>query len=157
MREELLVSVQDVPVPRSEVFPFFEDPSNLEALTPPWLSFRILTPAPLPRGEGAVYEYRLTVRGLPLRWRTLIEPFEPGRRFVDRQIAGPYALWHHTHRFEDLPGGGTRLVDQVRYRVGWGLLGRIAHALWVRRDLERVFAYRREAIAARFGAAERAA
>jgi hypothetical protein len=157
MREELLVSVQDVPLPRSEVFPFFEDPSNLEALTPPWLSFRILTPAPLPRGEGAVYEYQLKVRGLPLRWRTLIEAFEPGRRFVDRQIAGPYALWHHTHRFEDLPGGGTRLVDRVRYRVGWGLLGRIAHALWIRRDLERVFAYRREAIAARFGALDRAA
>ncbi len=157
MREELLISIQDVPAPRSEVFPFFEDPANLEALTPPWLRFRILTPAPLPRGEGAVYEYRLKVRSLPLRWRTLIEAFEPGRRFVDRQVAGPYALWHHTHRFEDLPGGGTRLVDQVRYRVGWGLLGRIAHALWVRRDLERVFAYRREAIAARFGALDLAA
>jgi hypothetical protein len=151
VREELLVSVQDVPAPRSAVFPFFEDPSNLEALTPPWLRFRILTPAPLPRGEGAVFDYRLEVRGLPLRWRTLIEAFEPGRRFVDRQIAGPYALWHHTHRFEDLPDGGTRLVDLVRYRVGWGLLGRLAHRLWVRRDLERVFAYRRQAIAERFG------
>lgn len=157
MREELLISIQDVPAPRCEVFPFFEDPANLEALTPPWLGFRILTPAPLPRGEGAVYDYRLSVRGLPLRWRTLIEAFDPGRRFVDRQVAGPYALWHHTHRFEDLPGGGTRLIDQVRYRLGWGPLGRIAHALWVRRDLERVFAYRREAIAARFGALDRAA
>jgi hypothetical protein len=156
VREELLVSVQDVPAPRGEVFPFFEDPSNLEALTPPWLGFRILTPAPLPRGEGAVFDYRLAVRGLPLRWRTLIEVFEPGRRFVDRQVAGPYALWHHTHRFEDLPGGGTRLVDQVRYRVGWGLLGRIAHALWIRRDLQRVFAYRRAAISARFGSLDAA-
>ncbi len=157
MREEILMSVQDVPAPRGAVFPFFEDPSNLEALTPPWLSFRILTPAPLPRGEGAIYEYQLKVHGLPLRWRTLIEAFEPGRRFVDRQVAGPYALWHHTHRFEDLPGGGTRLVDQVRYRVGWGILGRIVHRLWVRRDLERVFAYRRQAIAARFGSLEQAA
>lgn len=151
MKEELVLAVQDLPRPRSEVFPFFADPANLQRLTPPWLHFRVLTPEPLPRGENAVFDYRLRVRGLPIRWRTLIESYEEGARFVDRQIAGPYALWHHTHLFEDLPDGGTRVTDRVRYRVGWGPFGRIAAALWVRRDLERVFAYRRRMLAELFG------
>jgi ligand-binding SRPBCC domain-containing protein len=150
-REELYLSSQDVPRPRSEVFTFFADPANLERLTPPWLQFRVLTPAPLPRGAGARFDYRLRVRGLPLTWRTLIETWVPEERFTDRQLKGPYALWHHTHLFEDLPGGGTRILDQVRYRVGWGPLGPLITALWVKPDVERIFAYRRAAIAQLFG------
>lgn len=150
MKEELFTATQEVPASREAVFAFFSDPSNLQTLTPPWLAFEILTPAPLPVGEGAVYDYRIRLRGLALRWRTLIEVWEPGRRFVDRQILGPYALWHHTHGFEDLPGGGTRLTDRVRWRVGFGLLGRLVAPL-VRRDIARIFAYRRQVIAARMG------
>jgi ligand-binding SRPBCC domain-containing protein len=156
VREEVFVSVQDLPAPRGDVFPFFADPANLEALTPPWLGFEVLTPLPLPRGEGALFDYRIRVRGLSLRWRTLIETYIPGERFVDRQIAGPYALWHHTHRFEDLPPstampeGGTRMIDQVRYRVGWGFLGWIVTALWVRRDIAKIFDYRKQVLAERF-------
>jgi ligand-binding SRPBCC domain-containing protein len=156
VREEILIATQDLAAPRDEVFGFFADPANLEALTPPWLHFEVLTPRPLPRGEGALFDYRIRVRGLPLRWRTLIETFVPGERFVDRQIAGPYALWHHTHRFEDLPpsedfpGGGTRMTDQVRYRVGWGLLGRLVTALWVRNDVAGIFEYRKQVLAERF-------
>ena len=150
MREELILVTKDLPRPRSEVFPFFADPANLHRLTPPCLHFQVLTPEPLPRGESAVFEYRLTVRGLPIRWRTLIETYEEGARFVDRQIAGPYALWHHTHLFEDLPGGGTRITDRVRYKVGWGFLGRIIAALWVKPDIERIFAYRKQVLAELF-------
>jgi len=150
MKEERLFTTQDVAASRAEVFAFFCDPANLQALTPPWLGFRILTPEPLPVGEGAIYDYRIRVRGLPLRWRTLIETWEPGHRFVDRQLEGPYALWHHTHTFADLPSGGTRLTDSVRYRVGFGPLGRLLSPL-VRKDVQRIFAFRREIIAARFG------
>lgn len=156
MREEVFISVQDLPAPRHDVFPFFADPANLEALTPPWLRFEVLTPRPLPRGEGARFEYRIRVRGLPIRWVTLIETFIPGERFVDVQLSGPYALWHHTHRFEDLPPtpelplGGTRMTDRVRYRVGWGFLGWIVTVLWVRRDIARIFNYRTQALARRF-------
>ena len=153
MREEVFIAVQDLPTPRGEVFAFFSNPANLEALTPPWLRFEVLTARPLPQGEGALFDYRIRVRGLSIRWRTLIETFIPGERFVDRQIAGPYALWHHTHRFEDLPGGGTRMTDTVRYRVGWGLPGRIVTALWVRRDVARIFEYRRHVLAERFSPA----
>ncbi len=157
MREELVISIQDLPAPRAEVFAFFSDPSNLERLTPPWLNFRIVTPAPLPRGEGALFEYRLKVRGVPLFWRTLIESWDEGHGFVDRQLVGPYALWHHTHRFEDLPDGGTRITDRVRYRVGFGFIGRLATWLLVRRDIERIFQYRKQVIAALFAARSDAA
>lgn len=150
MREELILVTQDLPRPRAEVFAFFANPANLQRLTPPWLNFQVLTPEPLPRGENAVFEYRLTVRGLPIRWKTLIEAYEDGSRFVDRQIAGPYALWHHTHIFEDLPGGGTRITDRVRYRVGWGFLGRLATAFIVRKDIKQVFEFRRKTLAERF-------
>ena len=156
MKEEVFIATQDLPAPRSEVFTLFADPENLDALTPPWLCFEVLTPRPLPRGEGALFDYRIRVRGLPLCWRTLIETFVPGEKFVDRQIAGPYALWHHTHRFEDLPpsatmpSGGTRMTDQVRYRVGWSLFGRIVTALWVRRDIQRIFEYRKRVLVERF-------
>ena len=150
MREELFQATQELAVPREVVFCFFADPANLEQLTPEWLHFKIETPEPLPRGEGAVFEYRLRVRGLPLRWRTLIEAYEDGRRFVDRQIQGPYALWHHTHLFEELPDGGTRIIDRVRYRVGWGFLGRLVQTFWVRRDLEAIFSHRKRVIAEHF-------
>ena len=156
MKDEVFTAVQDLPVPRSEVFTFFADPANLESLTPPWLRFEVLTPKPLPRGEGARFDYRIRVRGLPIRWCTLIETFVPGELFVDRQLAGPYALWHHTHRFEDLPpsaampAGGTRMTDTVRYRVGYGLLGRMVTALWVRQDVTRIFEYRKQALAEHF-------
>ncbi len=152
----MFIALQDLPAPRSEVFEFFSDPANLEALTPPWLRFEVLTPRPLPRGEGALFDYRIKVRGLAIKWRTLIETFVPGEKFVDRQIAGPYALWHHTHRFEDLPpstnwpGGGTRMTDTVRYRVGWGLAGRIVTVLWVRKDIQRIFEFRKQVLAERF-------
>ncbi len=157
MREELILSIQDLPAPRAEVFAFFSDPSNLERLTPPWLNFRIVTPSPLPRGEGALFEYRLKVRGLPIFWRTLIEHWDEGHGFVDRQLVGPYALWHHTHRFEDLPGGGTRIIDRVRYRVGFGIFGRLATWLLVRRDIQRIFDYRKAVIAELFSTRARSA
>lgn len=147
MREEVFYSVQDLAAPRAQVFAFFADPANLERLTPPWLSFKVLTPAPLPRGEGALFAYQLKVRGLSLTWGTLIESWVPGERFTDRQVQGPYALWHHTHLFEDLPGGGTRITDRVRYRVGWGIIGRVITALWVRPDVARIFNYRKSVIA----------
>jgi hypothetical protein len=100
--ERLFETCQEVRAPREEVFAFFCDLLNLEVLTPPWLRFRILTLPTLPTGEGAVYDYHLSIHGLPVSWRSRIEVWEPGRRFVDRQDRGPYALWHHTHTFEDL-------------------------------------------------------
>lgn len=131
--------------PRDEVFAFFADASNLEAITPAFLRFRILTPAPIAMHPGARIEYALSLFGVPVRWRTRITVWEPGVRFVDEQESGPYAVWRHTHEFE--PQGDATLVrDLVEYAMPFGPLGRLARALFVARTLERIFDYRRDAI-----------
>ena len=127
-----------------EVFPFFADAANLEAITPPWLGFRIVTPQPIEMREGALIEYRLRLRGIPLRWRTRIDAWEPGVRFVDRQLSGPYRLWHHTHEFEADGPDHTLMRDVVRFEVPFAPL-----AMWlVSRDLKKIFDFRAEAIEA---------
>ena len=95
---------------------------------------------------GALIEYRLKLHGISVRWLTRIDEWEPGRRFVDRQVSGPYGLWHHTHGFEPAPGGGTIVRDRVVYRLPFGVLGALAHLAFVRRDLERIFDFRRDAV-----------
>jgi ligand-binding SRPBCC domain-containing protein len=126
-------------------FAFFADAYNLEALTPPWLRFRILTPRPIPMRKGTTIEYVLTTRRVPVRWRTEIIEWEPGQRFVDRQAKGPFRLWEHTHAFDERPNG-TLIRDSVLYRMPYWPLGEIAHRVLVARDLERIFDYRRDAV-----------
>lgn len=136
---------QLVPLPLEDAFAFFADAYNLEALTPPWLRFRILTPRPIPMEKGATIEYVLTMHRLPVRWRTEIIEWRPGRRFVDKQVEGPFRLWEHTHAFEERHHG-TMIRDTVLYRMPYGPLGTIAHRIIVARDLERIFDYRRDAV-----------
>jgi ligand-binding SRPBCC domain-containing protein len=141
-----LTREQRVARPRDEVFAFFAQPENLGRLTPSWLGFRILTPEPVPMREGALIDYLIRLGPFPTRWRTLITAFEPPVRFVDEQLAGPYSFWHHTHEFLAVDGG-TLLRDRVRYLLPFGPLGRLVHALAVRRQLEAIFAHRRRVIA----------
>lgn len=152
MAVHVLTCTQLVPRPRQEVFDFFADAHNLERITPPSLHFRILTPAPIELRAGALIDYRLSLLGVPFSWRTEIEAWEPATRFVDRQLRGPYRSWHHTHTFEDAPGG-TRMTDRVAYEVPLGPLGEVARLLFVRRQVEAIFDHRRRAIEALFGAA----
>jgi ligand-binding SRPBCC domain-containing protein len=142
MSVHILVREQLLAAPPDEVFPFFGDARNLEAITPPWLGFRVVTPEPIEMGPGTLIEYRLELHAVPIRWRTTIAVWEPPRRFVDVQLSGPYAMWHHTHDFEPAPGGGTLMRDTVRYALPFGPLGAIAHRLLVRRDLARIFDFR---------------
>ncbi len=125
-----------------EVFGFFADAKNLEAITPPLLRFSVITPGPIAMRFGTLIEYRLRVRGAPVSWLTSIQAWEPPHRFVDMQVQGPYALWHHTHTFAADGPQHTRMTDTVRYAVGFGPLGELAHRLVVRRDVERIFAHR---------------
>jgi len=143
--EQVLERSQRVELPLAETFALFADAANLEAITPPWLHFRITNPRPVEMRRGALIEYRLRLHGIPVRWRTRIEEWEPPRRFVDLQLSGPYALWHHTPEFAP-DESATVIRDRVRYRIGFGPLGAAALALFVRRDLERIFEHRREAI-----------
>lgn len=129
-----------LPRPRAEVFPFFADAHNLQTLTPPWLKFEVLTPAPITLRPGVLIDYRITVHGFPIRWRTEIIEWDPPNQFVDVQLTGPYTLWHHTHIFRERDRG-TTCCDRVRYRPRGGAL---IQWLFVRRDVERIFQYRQQ-------------
>jgi ligand-binding SRPBCC domain-containing protein len=133
LERELLVAR-----PIEEVFDFFGDPMNLEAITPPWLHFKLLGSPDLPLRPASTIDYRLRVRGLPIRWTSLISRWEPPYLFVDQQIRGPYRSWVHLHTFEDR-GADTLVRDEVEYSV-FG--GDFVNRLLVRPDLERVFDYR---------------
>lgn len=149
-REYELRRVQRLPTSLEKTFEFFADARNLEAITPPFLRFRITSPLPIEMRAGALIEYRLRLFGVPLGWRTEIESYDPPHRFVDRQIAGPYALWHHTHTFREITGdegAQTEMTDVVRYAFRPAILGPLADALFVRRTLDKIFDYRAETIA----------
>lgn len=146
MREYELRTEVRVPGRLEEVFSFFADAGNLEKLTPPWLKFEIITPRPIDMHAGALIDYRIWLRIVPMRWRTRITAWEPPFRFVDEQLRGPYRRWIHEHTFQQI-GDEVAVRDHVRYAVPGGpLLERAVHALAVKRDLDRIFAYRVEAM-----------
>ncbi len=147
---------QWIPRPIEEVFGFFADARNLEEITPPWLGFRILDMDSDPISAGTEIRYRLRLHGIPIHWRTEIRHWDAPYRFVDVQRSGPYKLWHHTHRFE-AHEGRTKMIDVVRYRLPFGVLGRLVHALKVRGDVRRIFDYRRQRIHELFAEHRRAA
>ncbi len=131
-----------VPASLEDTFAFFSDAANLERLTPAWLNFSIMTPSPMVMREGLEIEYCIRLYGVPIPWRSRIDVWEPGVRFTDRQLVGPYRWWHHEHRFESVDGG-TRVIDELAYapRASW-----ISGGL-VRRDVERIFDFRERTLA----------
>jgi len=138
-----------VPVPLDQAFAFFAEAQNLERMTPPWLNFRIATPLPIAMHEGTIIDYVIGLYGLPIPWRTRIDVWEPGVRFIDRQVAGPYRWWHHEHRF-DAVAGGTRVTDHVEFvpRAAWV-------STWlVKRDVGRIFQFRQAALGELLGSTQ---
>ncbi len=132
--------------PRAKVFEFFANPGNLDRLTPAWLNFSILTPPTSPIEQGALLDYRLRLRGIPIRWQSEIAAWEPPHRFVDRQTKGPYSLWVHEHTFDERDNG-TLVADNVEYGVPGGPL---IQKFLVAPDLERIFNYRHKVLAGLF-------
>jgi ligand-binding SRPBCC domain-containing protein len=131
---------QWLPLAPQDVFDFFSDAFNLELLTPPWLQFRVITPAPIEMQQGTVIDYRLKLRGIPVRWQSQITVWEPPHGFVDEQIRGPYRRWVHHHTFAESEGG-TLARDHVDYAVPGGVL---VQKLLVERDLRKIFQYRQQ-------------
>lgn len=150
VRVQRLEREQVVKRPLGEVFEFFARPENLERITPPWLSFRLLTPAPIEMSPGTLIDYRLRLHGLPLRWTSSIELWEEERRFLDEQVHGPYRSWRHLHEFVPL-GASTCVRDRVEYALPLGRWGDLLGLPVVRRDLVRIFDYRRAAVARLLG------
>ena len=144
MRIHRLQQRQRLDQPLDAVFAFFAQARNLEQITPRWLHFELLEPEPGEMEEGTVIEYRLRLHGLPVRWTSRIEEWTPDDGFVDRQLRGPYRLWRHRHTFV-ADGDGTIVGDEVEYALPLGAFGDLAHS-FVRRDLRRIFAYRRQAV-----------
>ena len=130
-----------LPLPVDKVFDFFSRAENLQAITPPELDFRILTPTPIDMRVGTLIDYRLKLNGVPFGWRTRIAHWDPPYGFVDEQLKGPYALWQHTHTFAD-EGGRTRMDDEVLWRLPLWPLGEVAYP-FVKPKIEGIFRYRR--------------
>jgi ligand-binding SRPBCC domain-containing protein len=133
----------DITLERSlaDTFALFCDASNLETLTPPELRFEIRTALPIEMRIGTRIEYRIRLFGVPFSWWTEITCWEPGERFVDKQISGPFQTWIHEHRFESVDDTSTRIRDEVHYALPFEPIGRIAHPL-IRSRLDRIFDYR---------------
>ena len=135
-----------LPLELEVVFAFFAKAQNLERITPPELSFHLVSPAPLEIGKGTVIDYRLRLWGIPFHWRSLISHWNPPHTFVDEQIEGPYNLWHHTHTFTPVYGG-TKIEDRVLYRLPLWPVGELAWPL-IGLHLRRIFSYRERIIRA---------
>lgn len=146
-----LVSIQTLPVPLDKAWDFFSDPNNLLTITPPFLNLKVsndlLSEEVYP---GQIITYRVRpFAGLTVNWVTEITHMEKGKRFVDEQRKGPYALWHHQHHFKSVQGG-TEMTDIVHYQLPMGVLGDLAHA-FVKKKLREIFEFRFHRIHELFG------
>lgn len=135
----------ELPADIETAFDFFSKAENLEAITPPSLGFKILTPLPIMIKQDTVIDYRIRLNGLPMRWRTLIPVWQPPFEFVDEQIKGPYKTWIHRHSFKQLENGHTRMDDYVRYELPFTPLGDILYPL-IGRQVRSIFAHRNRVI-----------
>lgn len=133
----------------ADVFGFFKSPHNLEAITPPWLRFRVLAATDREVREGTRIAYRLRLHGIPLRWESRIAEYVENELFADEQVVGPFRYWYHRHLFRPVRGG-VAIEDVVEYRMPVGVLGRLAHGAFVRRQLAGIFEYRAGVIGERF-------
>ena len=140
MKTFLFNTQQTLEQPFEKVFAFFSDAHNLAEITPPWLRFEVLTPASIEMSPGTLIDYRLKLRGIPIRWQSEITEWNPPHAFVDIQRRGPYRLWRHTHTFRETKDGVV-VGDSVEYAV-WG--NALVNKLFVRPDIEKIFAYRTE-------------
>ncbi|MCB1025313.1 MAG: SRPBCC family protein [Acidobacteria bacterium] len=145
MAEHILKRKLHLSVPRPQAFEFFADAQKLQDICPPELNFNIITPLPIDIQKDTLIDYKLHLRGIPIRWQTLISRWDPPNLFVDESLRGPYKQWIHTHTFTETEDGGTDIEDEVRYRLPFEPFGEIG--LWfVKRELDYIFDYREKVI-----------
>ena len=146
-----LKQTQEIPVSLEEAWDFFSRPQNLNEITPPDLEFRITSGKPEPMHEGQIITYKIKVAPMIWNsWVTEIKAVKPGKQFIDEQRSGPYKFWHHLHQFESTDNG-TLLKDLVNYSLPFGILGNVAHSLYIKNKLQKIFNFRRQILLEKFG------
>jgi len=141
---------QFLPMTIDDAWAFFATPKNLEAMTPPFLNFKILSEVPDVVHSGLMIEYRIrAVGGIPMRWLTEIKHVENRTRFVDEQRIGPFPFWYHEHRFKPVEGGIV-MEDEVHYVMPWSVLGAVIHLCFIRHRLLEIFRFRKRYLEERF-------
>lgn len=138
---------QLVKAPKEKVWDFISSPANLKTITPDYMGFDITTPDLQDKMyAGMIISYKVSpLFGIKMNWLTEITQIIEGEYFIDEQRVGPYALWHHQHRLEEVPEG-TLMKDIVTYAPPFGFLGRIANGMMIKRKLKEIFNYREKAV-----------
>lgn len=149
MAEHVYRSSLEIALPRADVFPFFANAENLQRITPPQLGFKIVTPTPIEMKAGTLIDYRISLHGIPMTWRTEITKWDPPFEFVDTQLSGPYKQWIHRHTFTETDAGTTLIEDEVRYRLPLEPFGDLAHFL-IEREIKSIFDYRQTSVSEAF-------
>ena len=146
-----LHTIQDLPISKDQAWDFLSNPKNLKTITPDYMGFNILNGADRKMFPGQIIQYIVTpVAGIPTKWVTEITHVKEGEYFVDEQRFGPYALWHHKHFIESIPGG-VRMEDIVDYKLPFGVLGQLVHPILVKPKLKEIFEYRKQKLIELFG------
>ena len=147
MKKYTLHREQFLPISIHEAWAFFSQAKNLERITPKDMGFVVLTELddePIFNGLKIDYIVR-PLLGIPVRWTTEITSVSAPMRFTDRQLKGPYALWEHTHTFQEVPGG-VNMIDDVVYSLPFGWLGNITHTFIVKNKLDQIFDFRKKTL-----------
>jgi len=121
-------------------------PQNLEAITPPWLRFKIKKLSTETMGNGTEIHYKLRLKGIPITWKSVISEYEEKKQFKDEQLVGPYQIWEHTHKFERL-GDGVLMIDDIIYSLPLGKAGTLVASWYVQKDVEQIFKFRADVVA----------
>lgn len=151
MKVYTLKTVQNIKISLDEAWSFFSDPNNLKKITPNHLGFHITNDIPDKMHPGMLITYKLSpIKGFPVTWVTEITQVSEPNYFIDNQRFGPYSMWHHQHFFKEIEGG-VEMIDLIHYVVPFGILGQIANSLFVRRQLNGIFAYRKKVLKELFG------
>lgn len=150
MRRYELYAEQWLPIQLNEAWSFFTKPRNLEILTPKFMQFEFLTKEDFNIVEGMILDYRVRpLLNIPLKWTSKIVNVKPLHEFTDIQIRGPFKYWEHTHTFVE-SDNGVLIKDKLSYELPFGILGDLAHSLFVKNRVDFIFSYRKKVLHNRF-------
>ena len=141
----------NIPISISEAWTFFSSPKNLSKITPEQMGFIITNEPTDNMFQGQIITYKVSpLLGIKINWMTEITTVKQNEYFIDEQRFGPYSLWHHRHHFYEIDGG-VKMIDEVNYKLPFGFIGSIAHALFIKKKLQSIFDYREKVLLEMFG------